>query len=906
LSAGLHPTAPIPSNDVQPTDGQTPLVLHSLSYFNAVNGASLIQVSVTVTTKPAHGSATVDPATGDITYVAAAGFSGTDQLGFTVTDSNRLTSAPAFVNEVVSLPAANPDNIDTDAGNPMTIAVLANDSSAAAPLDPTTVAVVGGPSHGTASVDGKTGAITYTSVAGFSGTDTFSYTFKDTKGVTSNAALVSVVVNRPQANDDFARAQAGQAVVIGVLANDTDPDGPDKLDPGSVRIASGPSHGAVAVDPSTGAVTYTPQTGFTGTDSFTYTVRDVNNAVSNPATASIAVQQPTGGAVVNPVAMDTDAGNAVVIDVLAADSSPVGLNPATVSVQTAPGHGSTLVDPATGAITYTPAAGFAGTDTFNYSVRDNSGAVAGSAQVSVVVNRPKANDDSATTAAGQAVVIAVLANDTDPDGPNMLVASSVAVNSQPPNGVLTVDPSTGNVTYTPNAGFAGTDFFTYTVRDVNNAVSNVAMVNVVVTRPTANDAFKTTDSGFPITIDALANVSDPGGTLVPGSVTILSGPTNGTAVVDPQTGGITYTSIPGFNGTDAMTYTVADSNHAVSNVATITVVVNRPTAVADFATTVQNGPVTLNVAANDADPDGNQFLVPASVAVTARAGHGYVSVTGPGVFTYTPDFGFAGTDTFAYTIADAHGAVSNPATVTVTVTGPAAGPPSGPPLVFLPAQPRAPVPSGQNADTLFVEGLYRDVLGRQADPSGLSLWVSQLQLGATRAAVAQAFLKSAEHLAGVVTQYYQVFLNRTPDAAGLAGWVSAFEKGATEQQVAVGFVTSSEFLSQHNASDLLVNALYTVVLGRSADPAGLASWKALLDSRELSAAQVATAFLNSLEAQQAVVEAYYMAFLGRTSDRAGETHWLGTLQSDPAALDAVAAEFLASSEYASAVAVGRL
>src|ERR1022692_4864731 len=96
------PVAPIPSNDVQPVDGTTPLVLQSLGYFSEVSGATLIPGSVHITTTPEHGSATVDTKTGNITYTANAGFVGTDEVGFIVSDTNGLTSQASFVSEVVT------------------------------------------------------------------------------------------------------------------------------------------------------------------------------------------------------------------------------------------------------------------------------------------------------------------------------------------------------------------------------------------------------------------------------------------------------------------------------------------------------------------------------------------------------------------------------------------------------------------------------------------------------------------------------------------------------------------------------------------------------------------------------------------------------------------------------------
>src|SRR5262249_12620622 len=155
------------------------------------------------------------------------------------------------------------------------------------------------------------------------------------------------------------------------------------------------------------------------------------------------------------------------------------------------------------------------------------------------------------------------------------------ITTPPTHGTATVNPTTGEITYIASAGFAGTDLIRFTVTDSDGLTSSPAQVNEVVSLPTNNpsrpglsDTFGTTDSGFAITIDVLAGATDPGGTgaLVPGSVSIVSGPANGTASIDPSTGEITYTSVKGFNGTDNLTYTVKDHNGAVSNVAQLTIV----------------------------------------------------------------------------------------------------------------------------------------------------------------------------------------------------------------------------------------------------------------------------------------------------------------------------------------------
>jgi hypothetical protein len=149
------------------------------------------------------------------------------------------------------------------------------------------------------------------------------------------------------------------------------------------------------------------------------------------------------------------------------------------------------------------------------------------------------------------------------------------------------------------------------------------------------------------------------------TATVVTDPTHGTLILNSD-GSFTYTPDPGFDETDSFVYDANDGT--LSTPATVTIVINRPTANPDNVTTPVNTPVVINVAANDTDPEGNQFLVLSSIAITTQPAHGIVSVSDTGMVTYTPNAGFVGTDTFAYTIADTHGAVSNPAVDTVIVT----------------------------------------------------------------------------------------------------------------------------------------------------------------------------------------------------------------------------------------------
>ncbi|MEX2308948.1 MAG: nidogen-like domain-containing protein [Pirellulales bacterium] len=87
--------------------------------------------------------------------------------------------------------------------------------------------------------------------------------------------------------------------------------------------------------------------------------------------------------------------------------------------------------------------------------------------------------------------------------------------------------------------------------------------------PVAVDDFAGTPSGTPVTIDVLANDSDSDGFIDPTSIAIVNQPANGSVIVDPVTGAITYIPASSFLGRDSFTYTVRDDRGAVSNIATV-------------------------------------------------------------------------------------------------------------------------------------------------------------------------------------------------------------------------------------------------------------------------------------------------------------------------------------------------
>ncbi len=539
--------------------------------------------------------------------------------------------------------------------------VLANDTDANG--DTLSVESFTQASNGTV-VNNGDGTFTYTPSANFNGNDSFTYTVSDGNGGTDTATVnvaVAATNDGPDAVVDTELTTEDTAVTTGnVLANDTDLDG-DTL---SVESFTQAGNGTV-VSNGDGTFTYTPNANFNGSDSFTYTVADGKGG-TDTATVNVTVSAANDGPVGVSDTASTAENTAVTTgNVLANDTDLEG---DTLSIQsfTQAGNG-TVVDNGDGTFTYTPNAGFAGTDSFDYTVTDSNGGT-DTATVTVSVNAagnsgPVAAADTAATSEDTAVTTGnVLANDTDPDGDTLSVQSF----SQADNGTV-VSNGDGTFTYTPNADFNGNDSFTYTVADGNGGTSTSTVnVTVAATNDAAaalSDAASTTEDTAVTTGNVLANDTDLDGDTL--SVESFTQAGNGT-VVNNGDGTFTYTPNADFNGSDSFTYTVTDSNGG-TDTATVNVTVaaanDGPDGVNDTVLATEDTAITTgNVLTNDTDIDSDTL----SVESFTQASNGTVVDNGDGTFTYTPDTNFNGNDSFTYTVADGSGGTST-AIVNVTV-----------------------------------------------------------------------------------------------------------------------------------------------------------------------------------------------------------------------------------------------
>ncbi|MCM2329780.1 MAG: Ig-like domain-containing protein [Pseudomonas sagittaria] len=322
-------------------------------------------------------------------------------------------------------------------------------------------------------------------------------------------------------------------------------------------------------------------------------------------------------------------------------------------------------------VTVKSAAG--GSDTEAVSVR-------GSAPDSGDNQPPVGVADSTSTSPGAAVDIAVLSNDSDPDGNPFSVAS---VTQPAEGGSVTINPGGASLRYTPptTVTTAFTASFSYVLRDSLGALSEPVGVTVSVSAsdptnqpPLANPDSASTTPGNAISINVLGNDSDPEGH--PFSVTGVTQPATGQGSVTINANGTLLYTPPTTVATAftaSFSYTVTDSLGAAA-IGSVTVSVSAspvnlpPTVGNDTASTSDGVPVTINVLANDSDPEGHPFSV---TSVTQPGGvQGSVAINADGSLLYTPppadtiDTPF--TATFTYTVTDSLGA-SATATVSVLV-----------------------------------------------------------------------------------------------------------------------------------------------------------------------------------------------------------------------------------------------
>ena len=613
-----------------------------------------------------HGTV-VKTADGMVTYTPGTNtdgtnYTGADEFTYVTTDSEGAQSTGTVsitVSELNDAPVAAADTktVAEDSSSNK-VAVLDNDSD---PEDDTlTLDSVSTPEHGTATLSGN--FVLYTPDANYSGTDTFTYKVSDGNGNLSSETVTVTVTgsnDAPTAVDDaLGTVSSAKPVKLDLLSNDYDVDSGDTISIVSVGDADSngvgdPANGKVTL--SGGTVRYVANRGSSGkTDSFEYTIEDESGEQST-ATATFTLSTNTNPIATNDAITVLEDADAAELGILDNDTDSDSDKVQVLKVGTDPSHGTATVT--NGKLFYQPDANYNGSDSFTYVVKDGNGGrdeATVTITVTAVNDAPTAVNDTATVDADSgATTISVLGNDSDLDGDSVIVSST----TQPLHGSSVVLADGSGVTYAPDAGYSGSDSFTYKVSD--GTTTSTATVNITVragnTVPTATDDAPTVvEDSKNNQIDVLGNDSDADGD----DLSVVSVTQGEHGSVQLTGGSVFYTPDANYSGSDNFTYTVKDGNGGVTSgkvTVSVTAVEDSPTATNDTLDAMEAGAakVKVDLISNDSDPDGDAI----TITDVGSAQYGTVSFAG-GVVYYQPGSTADVTDSFSYTIEDSNGNAS--------------------------------------------------------------------------------------------------------------------------------------------------------------------------------------------------------------------------------------------------------
>jgi hypothetical protein len=574
-----------------------------------------------------------------------------------------ITVLPLGTSDETAPPVANVDFGTTLQNMPITLATLSNDYpfKNGFSLVPGTVDTImnGSPKNGTITKDPVTGNITYTPNSNFVGLDTLRYKVCDnqTPALCDTALQIIRIFptgtpNSTQAADDYAFTESGRPVNGNVKTNDTDPEGnPTSVTPLDSTITG---VGRLVLQPN-GSYTFTPVPGYSGPVNYPYQVCDNQDPPACAfATLYIVVAPFIPDPDVNVTYVgDTVGGNINVNDVVPPGTTygnPMadGSNPPGGMLTLNPNGTYSFVSPNPGVYTYQVEVCAPG---------QSSPCPKTELKITVLpypepdtIVPPVANHDVAYSK-GESVVLKTLDNDRPGDATRQLDSTTVSIlpGLGPTNGTVSVNPATGDITYTPNTDFVGVEIYAYKVCDKGTPVlCDTAIQQIYILEPStpnstqAADDYAYTNGIIPVSGSVKGNDFDPEGHST--TVTALDSTIPGVGRLILQTNGnYTFTSVYGYSGPVNYPYQICDNQTPPACArATLYILVAPFLPDPDNNVTFVNDTIPGNIATNDDVPKGTTYNNPVANTTNPPGGELMLNPDGtykfvspnPGVYTY--------------------------------------------------------------------------------------------------------------------------------------------------------------------------------------------------------------------------------------------------------------------------------
>lgn len=603
-------------------------------------------LSFTVTTRPAHGEASLDARTGALTFRPGPDFNGADAFTVEVSDGALTASAEvkvavAAVNDAPVAPAVS---LKLDEDGRLEAPIAASDVDG----DPLTWTLTAGPAHGTAALDPGTGKLTYAPAKDYFGDDTLTIEVSDRqlKAVTPVRVQVVAVNDAPVVRPLALAAPEDTPTRGAVIAADVD-------SPLFYRVSQAPQHGEARVDPR-GAVTWQPAADFNGSDAFIIEVSD--GALRADCLVSVAISAVNDAPVLPASAFTAEEDRRLEVQLPQSDVDGDALS---TRLLQAPAHGVATVEAATGKVSFLPAKDFNGDDQLSVEVSDGKLKTTSVVTVRVLPlnDAPTASPLSLSTSEDTACRGAVAAGDVDRD------ALRYRVLTPPRHGQAGVDAATGAVSYAPAADSHGPDSFELEVSD--GALTATSAVTVAVAP--VDDPPVVREATLELSEDVPAEGRLPATEADGERLTwrLLSTPRLGVAtLLDSATGAVRFTPGADLNGDDEVRFDVTDGKTTVPGTLKLHVgaVNDAPTLSRLELTTDEDQAIEGQLVAKDVDGDALTF----SLVAASPRGAGTVD-TATGRVRFVPARDANGRAVFRAGVSDGK-LGSAPAEVTIAVT----------------------------------------------------------------------------------------------------------------------------------------------------------------------------------------------------------------------------------------------
>ncbi|MBF0621775.1 MAG: tandem-95 repeat protein [Magnetococcales bacterium] len=752
--------APVASNDTASTDEGTLVIIDAKANDSDPDGTtpfirSFDSLSVS-------GGRVALNGLGRFSYTPPSNFNGNDTFTYVLSDLSGATDTATVtvtINANVAPTADNESGTVVEDGSTSGIDVLTGDSDPEGGTLTITDYDATSTSGGTVTFNSNDNTFSYAPAANYNGLDTFTYTISDPAGATDTGTVtytVTAVNDAPIAENDTVTTNEDEAKLVAVLANDYDTADSDTNLTVSGFDDSGLTKGTVLYN-GDGTFTYTPSANESGTDVFSYTMRDTGG-LTDTASVTVTILQANDAPVATADVFGDGIGNSgtnnyvgdgtdgnddidedtgtINLNVLRNDTDvDDGSNLMFIPTFTSPANG-TLVYKMDKTFDYTPNDDFAGTDTFTYTLMDGLGGVS-TGTVSIVIDdvpdNPSVGSFSKSSTEGSGALTFVATNFSnnfsDVDGNGSINLDSIRIETLPSvsDGVLKLSgvavtatdvltiADIANLTFVPiNADWSGTSSFTWNGYDGTDwsttAATTTISYSAVNDTPVVNvPSARTVIEENTLTVPAIS-ITDPDGGTVQVTLNALHGDiTIGTttnlnfdpvsinggstvsftgALTDVNTalGTVSYVGDSNFfttvNTAERIQITVNDLANgggtalqgSASIAITVTNAMDDPVGGSDSFSVEENSATGLYI--TQAELMSNDTLVETetgSLSITGNTSTGNGTLTymadyqglGAG-YLYAPNQDFTGTDTFNYTLDDTNGTDS--VTVTISVS----------------------------------------------------------------------------------------------------------------------------------------------------------------------------------------------------------------------------------------------